>query len=134
MSPRPTASAWTSSNLTPGTYTRDVFLTEHGGEPYAVVLRFDSYQARWIRERTWHPSQELALTRDGCEWTAIIGETLEIEPWIRGWGGDCEVLEPAALRERMLTHVRRMVETYQLAPSRPRNPEEFDDTLFRAKE
>src|SRR5437660_4809248 len=103
-------------------------------EPVKVRLHFSAAVTPRVRETRWHPSQELALTRDGCEWTAIIGETLEIEPWIRGWGGDCEVLEPAALRERMLTHVRRMVETYQLAPSRPRNPEEFDDTLFRAKE
>ena len=41
--------------LRPGVYTRHHFQTEHGKEPRAVVLRFDAYQARWIRERTWHP-------------------------------------------------------------------------------
>ncbi|HZO75973.1 MAG TPA: WYL domain-containing transcriptional regulator [Ktedonobacteraceae bacterium] len=103
-------------------------------EPVKVRLRFSAAVTPRVRETRWHPSQELTLTREGCEWTAIIGETLEIEPWIRGWGGDCEVLEPTALRERMLTHVRRMVENYQLTPARPRNPEEFDDALFKAKE
>ncbi|HEU5230549.1 MAG TPA: WYL domain-containing transcriptional regulator [Ktedonobacteraceae bacterium] len=103
-------------------------------EPVKVRLRFSAAVTPRVRETRWHPSQELMLTRDGCEWTAIIGETLEIEPWIRGWGGDCEVLEPAALRERMLIHVRQMVENYQLTPAKPRNPIKFDDTLFRAKE
>ena len=103
-------------------------------EPVKVRLRFSSAVTPRVRETRWHPSQELTLTRDGCEWMALIGETLEIEPWIRGWGGDCEVLEPAQLRESMLAHVRRMIENYQLAPAQPRNPAKFDATLFKAKE
>jgi predicted DNA-binding transcriptional regulator YafY len=87
-----------------------------------------------VRETRWHPSQKLDLTRDGCEWTAIIGDTLEIEPWIRGWGGDCEVLEPLALRERIIAHLHSMLKNYGLTLPKAHNPEEFDDDLFRAKE
>lgn len=103
-------------------------------EPVKVRLRFSSTVTPRVRETRWHPSQELTLTRDGCEWTAIIGDTLEIEPWIRGWGGDCEVLEPPALRERMLLHIHSMIKNYGLTLPTQRNPEEFDDELFRAKE
>ncbi|MBV9256677.1 MAG: WYL domain-containing transcriptional regulator [Ktedonobacteraceae bacterium] len=103
-------------------------------EPVEVCLRFSSTVTPRVRETRWHPSQRLSLTRDGCEWTAIIGDTLEIEPWIRGWGGDCEVLKPLALRERMIVHLQSMIKNYGLALPRQHTPEEFDDDLFRSKE
>jgi CRISPR-associated endonuclease/helicase Cas3 len=74
------------------------------------------------------------LTSDGCEWTAIIGDTLEIEPWIRGWGADCEVLEPAELRASMIEHVQRSIKVYHLAApsaSTPHEPKKLDRNLFR---
>jgi len=101
-------------------------------EPVKVRLRFSAAVTPRVRETRWHPSQELTLTRDGCEWTALIGDTLEIEPWIRSWGGDCEVLEPVALRERVLQHVRRAVMMYHLTEvSAPHQPQKLDRSLFR---
>jgi predicted DNA-binding transcriptional regulator YafY len=103
-------------------------------EPVKVRLRFSATVTPRVRETRWHPSQQLALTRDGCEWTAMIGDTLEIEPWIRSWGGDCEVLEPAALREHMLQHGLRMIKNYGRTLPTHQNPEEFDDDLLRSEE
>jgi predicted DNA-binding transcriptional regulator YafY len=101
-------------------------------QPVRVYLRFSAQVTSRVRETRWHPSQELKLTRDGCEWMATIGDTLEIEPWIRGWGADCEVLEPAQLRESTIEHVRRMLTVYGLtSPAQPSDPEEFDDDLFQ---
>ncbi len=51
-------------------------------EPIEVHLRFSSNVTPRVRETRWHPSQKLTLTRTGCEWQAIIGDILEIEPWI----------------------------------------------------
>ena len=103
-------------------------------EPVRVRLRFSAGVTPRVRETRWHPSQQITLTRDGCEWTALIGDTLEIEPWIRGWGGDCEVLEPASLRASVLRHGLRMVRNYRRTPPTAQNPEEFDDDLFRSEE
>ena len=101
-------------------------------EPVPVRLRFSAAVTPRVRETRWHPSQELTLTRDGCEWTALIGDTLEIEPWIRGWGGDCEVLEPAELRERVLHHVRRAMMMYHVTEvSASHQPQKLDRSLFR---
>jgi len=101
-------------------------------EPVQVRLRFSAAVTPRVRETRWHPSQELTLTRDGCEWTALIGDTLEIEPWIRGWGGDCEVLEPAELRERVLHHVRRAMMMYHVTEvSASHQPQKLDRSLFR---
>jgi hypothetical protein len=33
-------------------------------------------------------------------------------PWIRGWGADCEVLEPQELREMLMGEAKAMAELY----------------------
>ena len=100
--------------------------------PVQVHLRFSAEVTGRVRETRWHPSQNVTPTRDGCEWSACIGDTLEIEPWIRGWGGDCEVLEPPSLRERMLLHLRKSMKNYGLNGSEPaaHDPKKFDRNLF----
>jgi predicted DNA-binding transcriptional regulator YafY len=111
---------------------QQAWIVMYGDEtPVKVRLRFRAEVTPRVRETRWHPSQEITLTRDGCEWTAWIGDTLEIEPWIRGWGSDCEVLEPLELRERVIEHVRRSMNTYQLLPPPPHDPKKFDPNLFR---
>ena len=116
---------------------QQAWIVMYGDEtPVRVRLRFSAAVTPRVRETRWHPNQDIIPTRDGCEWTALIGDTLEIEPWIRGWGGECEVLEPLALRESILSHVRRSMQVYGLnAPTTaPRDPTVFDRTLFRKKE
>ena len=106
-------------------------------EPVKVRLRFSASVTPRVRETRWHPSQQLTLTGDGCEWTATIGDTLEIEPWIRGWGADCEVLEPAELRASMIAHVQRSLKLYGLAApvaAEPHQPHKLDRNLFKKKE
>ena len=103
-------------------------------EPVTVRLRFSAAVTPRVRETRWHPSQSLRLTRDGCEWTATIGDILEIEPWIRGWGGDCEVMEPVALRESVIQHLRRGMATYHLSNDGTvdqHQPGKLDRSLFK---
>jgi CRISPR-associated endonuclease/helicase Cas3 len=33
-------------------------------------------------------------------------------PWIRGWGADCEVVEPRELRETMIGEAKAIAEKY----------------------
>jgi proteasome accessory factor B len=64
-----------------------------------VVLRFDRAVASRVAETTWHPTQSLSRNADGSlTWRARVSGTLEILPWILGWGADVEVLAPEALR------------------------------------
>ncbi|MGH2509221.1 MAG: helix-turn-helix transcriptional regulator, partial [Ktedonobacteraceae bacterium] len=101
--------------------------------PVRVRLRFSATVTPRVCETRWHPNQEITLTRTGCEWTALIGDTLEIEPWIRGWGGECEVLEPSELRASTLNHLQRSMRIYGLTASEavPRDPTVLDRSLFR---
>ncbi len=67
--------------------------------PQKVILRFSSQVAGRVRETRWHPTQEIEDyidsegKKDGSVlWSAMISETKEMIPWVRGWGKDCEVI------------------------------------------
>jgi len=70
------------------------------GEETEVKLKFSSKVARRVKESVWHPSQVIENLPDGgCLLTVRVGSTLEMTPWIRGWGPDVEVIEPITLRD-----------------------------------
>lgn len=85
------------------------------GELRHVKLRFSPFVARRVRETRWHPSQTLTETPDGLVWEAEIGDITEIRPWVRGWGADCEALEPAELRSELTQESRRLGRLYDLS-------------------
>ena len=75
-------------------------------EPMDVVVRFTEEQAPYIRERIWHPSQELEELEDGRVVLRLrAGGFYEIKSWVLSFGAAAEVLEPedlrAAVREEM---------------------------------
>lgn len=79
-----------------------------------VRLRFSPAAAPRVRESVWHHSQRLEDTADGgCELSMRVGGIREVRAWVLGWGADVEVLAPAALRDEVRDHARRMLEIYQ---------------------
>jgi proteasome accessory factor B len=69
------------------------------GPPVTVRLRFSPAAARYIRERTWHPSQKLTPRPGGrLEMTLRVNHLLEVKRWVMSFAANCEVLEPAQLR------------------------------------
>jgi predicted DNA-binding transcriptional regulator YafY len=69
------------------------------GNPIHVKLRFSPHAAPYVLERQWHPTQRVAMRKDGSlELSFTASGEIEIVRWILGWGGDCQVLSPAALR------------------------------------
>lgn len=95
-----------------------------------VRLRFSHRVTKRLKETLWHPSQQMKDTPEGCEWSAMIGDTLEIENWIRGWGADCEVLTPQSLRQQMLNEARRLAHMYGMVTEKTTPPEEPDIDLL----
>ena len=68
--------------------------------PQPVVLRFRADQAPYVRERLWHPSQQLMELPDGGVQLAFRpGGPYEIRRWILGWGDAVEVISPSDLRD-----------------------------------
>ena len=77
---------------------RDSFGVVTGQGEYQVVIRFDSYAADYIREKRWHPSQQLRELKDGgVELRLKLSSLGEIQRWILGWGGSAVPIAPAEL-------------------------------------
>jgi predicted DNA-binding transcriptional regulator YafY len=74
----------------------------HSGEPVEVRLRFYPPAAARVKESIWHPSQQLGDgPRGSVEMTVTVTGTVEITPWILGWGEAVEVLAPLDLRDKI---------------------------------
>jgi predicted DNA-binding transcriptional regulator YafY len=85
-----------------------------------VIVRFRADQARYVREREWHPTQMLReLKGGGVELRFRAGGWFEIRRWILGWGDAAEVVRPAALRREIASVLQGAVMIYgQVAPAR----------------
>jgi predicted DNA-binding transcriptional regulator YafY len=69
------------------------------GESQEVKIRFSPSQAPYIRERTWHPSQQIETKPDGSIILKLqIADLDEVKRWLIGFGADGVVLGPEALR------------------------------------
>ncbi len=89
----------------------------HGEELVTVTLRFSPSVRKRVLETRWHLSQR---TDDDpaqpgyLRWTAQVADTTDMLPWIRGWGADCEVMEPKELRDALTREAQALAELYQV--------------------
>jgi predicted DNA-binding transcriptional regulator YafY len=82
-------------------YLRTAFRVMRG-EPQRVRVRFAASAAHVVRERIWHPTQEIKELADGgVEISLEIPINFEIISWVLGFGAAARVLEPASLRTRI---------------------------------
>lgn len=95
----------------------------YGKSLQEVVLRFSPAVTRRVHESVWHPSQEVVDEPDGgCRLRVRVAEPMEMKPWIRGWGPECEVVEPAWLREEIAAEMKRAAERYANDTEGEENP------------
>ena len=90
-----------------------------------MALRFDAYQARWIRERQWHPTQEVEELADGGLVLRItVAGGGDLKRWVLSHGSHVEVLEPEWLREAVAEELRRAAQIYpeENSPEGPAAP------------
>jgi proteasome accessory factor B len=89
-----------------------------GKEVAEVVLRFTPAATPHVRERRWHPSQRLIVTPEGgCLLRVCVSEPVEMQPWIRSWGAQVEVLAPDGLRDRIAADLRQAADQYSRSHS-----------------
>ncbi|MFL5802319.1 MAG: helix-turn-helix transcriptional regulator [Roseiflexaceae bacterium] len=101
------------TEFSPAAYLAQGFLSEHGGTPVEIVIWFDSYQARYIRTREWHPTQELEEHDNGTLTLRFrSGALAEVRRWVMGYGSHAEVLMPAELRAEVAEEAAKMVARY----------------------
>ncbi len=83
------------------------------GEPEEVRLRFAKEIAWKVRDAVFHNSAVLEEESDGSLLVTLrVTSSVEMRPWILGWGGDVEVLAPEQLREAIARSVREASARY----------------------
>lgn len=85
-----------------------------------VRLRIQPDGAHHVLERRWHRTQrETFLPRGVVEVSFELGDLHDIARWILGFGADCEVVEPVALRSFVAQQGRKMAAVNAVADSAP---------------
>ena len=96
------------------TYLDKTFDQIHENELHDVSIRFTPYQAQWIREHRWHPSQVIVEhEHGGLTLTMKVGALEAIKRWVMRYGSEAEVLEPQELREMIKYELLTMQNMYE---------------------
>ena len=83
-------------------------------DPMDVKIRFSAWQARYIKQRIWHPSQEIEELDNGEIILSFQASGFyDIKSWILSHGIDAEVLEPASLREAIIEELKKNLTFYK---------------------
>lgn len=86
---------------------------EAGGQIQDVVVDFDAYQARWVREYLWHGSQVLEDLPDGRLRVRMqVALSTELRQWILGYGCHAQVAAPAELVTLIREELRAALALY----------------------
>jgi len=89
-------------------YMQDALVVMRG-RPVEVELLFSKPTAAWVRDRIWHPSQQLAQLKDGrLRMTLKVAGTPELVRWILRFGSGVRVVQPPALRQRVWEEARKI--------------------------
>jgi predicted DNA-binding transcriptional regulator YafY len=89
---------------------RDSFGVHSGHGEFDVVIHFAAEVADYIREKKWHPSQQLReLKGGGIELRLKLSSLAEVERWVLSWGGNAWVVRPAALAESIRLSAKRIL-------------------------
>lgn len=96
-------------------YLRRGFGMFRGGSDVLVEVEFDRDQARYARERVFHPTQCRREVGNGC--LRVTFETTEaaleqVARWLLHYGEHARALRPTKLRELMREHLKRAVTLY----------------------
>lgn len=90
-------------------YLKDAWGITRGGDLVTATVVFSKAIARYIRERTWHASQQVRELAGGrLQLTLKVADTVEVKRWLLGFGADAEVLAPPALREALRAEAERL--------------------------
>jgi predicted DNA-binding transcriptional regulator YafY len=95
-------------------WLRETFAAEETTREENVAVRFDAAQAIYIRERVYHPSQQIEEQEDGelilRFHTSGLGA---VKRWVMQFGSHAEVLAPESLRREVAEEARKLCGIYE---------------------
>jgi predicted DNA-binding transcriptional regulator YafY len=84
------------------------------GETQEVKIRFSASQAPYIRERTWHPSQQIDTEAEGSIiLTLQVADLWEVKFWLVGFGAEATVLSPIELAKEIGAEGEKLAKVYR---------------------
>jgi len=86
----------------------------HGEGEVHVKIRFSAEVARYVQEKTWHPSQKLTPQKGG----GVIAEfdldaTEEVKRWVLSFGRHAEAVDPERLRDEIAHDCEQILREYE---------------------
>ncbi|MBK8481678.1 MAG: WYL domain-containing protein [Proteobacteria bacterium] len=95
-------------------FVHDRFRICGDGQPTPVTLWFAPEVARYIRERTWHPTQQLTPAADGAvTLTMTVDGLTELAAWLLSFGPRARVLAPTTLATHLQTQLHAALAGYE---------------------
>ncbi len=80
------------------------------GRRIDVELLFSKKAAAWVKDKSWHPSQELVLLKDGrLKLTLKVADNEELVGWILSFGSQVKVVHPEMLRMKAKEEARKIL-------------------------
>jgi predicted DNA-binding transcriptional regulator YafY len=91
-----------------------IFQHEAGGVPLPVAIWFDATTAPYVRERRWHPTQEIQEHSDGSMTLHMVVRGLnDLKRWVLGYGKGAIVQAPPELVEMVRIEAQTMTQLYR---------------------
>jgi predicted DNA-binding transcriptional regulator YafY len=90
-------------------YVQDALMVMRGRR-VDVELLFSKAATAWVRDKSWHPSQETAFLKDGrLRMTLKVADTTELVGWVLSFGSQVQVIRPEELREKVWQEARKIL-------------------------
>jgi predicted DNA-binding transcriptional regulator YafY len=100
---------------------RNSFGVHSGQGQFDVTIRFSETAADYVREKRWHPSQQLKELKDGgLELRLKLSSLEEVKRWVLTWGGQAVVLAPPELAEAVRRAAREILRQQSAQPPQGR--------------
>jgi predicted DNA-binding transcriptional regulator YafY len=88
-------------------YVQDALGIMRSGRRIEVELLFTKKTAAWVKDKSWHPSQETQLLKDGrLKMTLKVADNDELVGWILSFGSQVQFISPAGLRQKVRDEAR----------------------------
>jgi predicted DNA-binding transcriptional regulator YafY len=91
-------------------YVQDALMVMRGRR-IDVELLFSKTAAAWVKDKLWHPSQQLLPLKDGRLRMALkVADTDELVGWILSFGSQVRVIQPESLRSKVSNEAKRILQ------------------------
>lgn len=92
-------------------YVRDA-LNVMRGRPIEVELVFAKKAAAWVKDKTWHPSQEIKRLKNGAlKMTLRVADNDELVGWILSFGSQVKVIRPNDLGKKVKVEAQKILKS-----------------------